>query len=1027
MLRALVAHAIRWRWLVVLACGVLVVYGAYRIANAGLDIFPEFSPKAVIVQTEVPGMTAEQVEIRVTLPLERALAGLNDLKHVRSESIEGLSIVTAVFEDGTDLFRNRQIVAERLASAQKELPARAAPVVVPLASSSATVRTIGLTAPALDPMALRDVVETALVPGLLGIPGVADVNVFGGGLRTLQIQFDPQALRRFNLSIAEILRGLRGALAPAAGLGFIENDNQRLSLVLAPDSTTPEALGELLLRPQAAAQLRLRDVAHITFDAAPPIGAASIMGSSGIVLMVIGQYGANTLTVSNAVGALLEGFRPGLSAQGVKLYPALFVPADYIETSLSHIAEHLLMGGALVAGVLLVFLFDLRAALIAAVAIPLSLMVAVLVLLAAGYNLNIMVLGGLAIALGEVVDDAIIDTENIYRRLREARQQASPPSLPALVLAASMEVRGSVVYASFIVALVFVPLLTLPGVAGRLFAPLGVTYIFAILASLLVALVVTPALCCLLLGNGRVPPGDPPLMRWLKPAYARLLAWVCARPLQVCTLTFALCGGVFSTVPGLGADFLPPLREGHYIAHTTELPGTSLRESMRVGERISAALMALPGVRSVSQWAGRAARGADTYGSHYSEYEIALAPMSGAAQASMLDQIRAVLASFPGLAFEANTFLTERVDETLSGYAAPVVVNLYGEDLGALDAKAREVAAVMHSVPGATDVQLRATARVPLVQVRQLPAEMARFGVSASELNAALGAAQRGLSLGQVAAGTRLVDALLIAAPAAREQASSLGELPLRGSGGSLVPLREVAAIEQVAGRYNVLHRNGQRLQSITCNVQGHDVGRFTATLMARLATEVTLPADMHFEVTGAAAEQAQSRRHLLVDSLLAGVAVLALVALALGSFRHVLLVLANLPFALAGGVLAVMMTGGSLSVGSLVGFVTLFGITVRNSIMLVSHYRQLVTVEGCAWDVTTAVRGATERLPSIAMTALVTALAMLPIALNSDSAGREILGPMAAIIIGGLASSAALNLLVMPALMLRFGRFERA
>ena len=1024
MLRWLVEMAIRLRALVAAASVVLVVYGAYRIAQAGLDIFPEFAPKTVIVQTEAPGMTTEQVETRVSLPLERALAGLAKLDHVRAESIAGLSIVTAVFVDDSDILRNRQFVAERLASAQATLPPSVTPVVVPLASSSATVRTIGVSSERLDALALRDLVETSIVPGLLGVPGVADVNVFGGGLRSLQVQFDVGALRRHNLSLSEFQHALRGALAPGSGLGFVEDSNQRLSITLAAVATTPEGLGEILLRDGDTGGIRVRDVAQVRYAEVPPIGAASIMGKPGIVMMVIGQYGANTLTVSNALGAVLTDFERKLAPQGVTLYPALFVPARYIENSLAHVGEHLLLGGAFVAGVLLLFLFDLRAALIAAIAIPLSLLLAVLVLLATGHNLNIMVLGGLAIALGEVVDDAIIDTENIYRRLREQQGQTARPPLAMVILAASMEVRGSVVYASFIVALVFVPLLTLSGVAGRLFAPLGVTYITAILASLLVALVVTPALCALLLREGQVPADDPPLIRRLKPRYAGALRWVCRRPGIAFSGSLAVCALTLTALPRVGTEFLPPLREGHYIVHTAGLPGTALAESIRVGTRIQEALLKLPGVRSVSQWAGRAERGADTYGSHYSEYEVALEPLDGPAQAALLAQIRAELARFPGVLFEANTFLTERVDETISGYAAPVVVNLYGDDLATLDRKALEVAAVIRQTPGATGVQLRSAASIPLVQVTPIPARMAALGVAASELNTALAAAQRGLRLGEMPVGTRLVEALLIAEPAARDTVAALGELPLRARAGQLVSLREVARVEQISGRYNVLHRNGQRLQSVTAGVQGRDVGSFSRDLAERIAAAVSFPPELHLELTGAAAEQAASRRKLLVDSSLAGLAVLGLVALALGSFRHVLLVLANLPFALLGGVLAVLLTGATLSVGSVVGFVTLFGITVRNSIMLISHYRHLVQQEGCPWNLDTAVRGATERLPSIAMTALVTALAMLPIAMYSDSAGREIMGPMAAIIIGGLGSSAILNLLVMPAVMLRFGRF---
>ena len=1019
MLRFLVAAAIRWRGLVAGGCVVLIFYGAWRLSNAGLDIFPEFSPKAVVVQTEAPGMTTEQVERLVSTPLERVLAGLVGLDHVRSESIAGLSIITAVFDEGSELLRNRALVAERLVNVRGELPAGVAPTMVPLASSSATVRTIGVTSSRLDQMALRDLVDTALVPRLMGVPGVADVNVFGGEQRSLQVQFDSLALQQRGLAVRDLESALRGALDAGGGLGFVEGPNQRLSITLAARTAQPEDIAALPLR----RGLRVGDVAAVAAGPLPRHSAASIAGTPAVLMMVIGQYGANTLTVSNDVGSALDALEPTLGAQGVVLHPRLFVPANYIETSLRNISEHLLLGGAFVVLVLLLFLFDWRAALVSALAIPLSLMVAVLVLVSLGQNLNIMVLGGLAIALGEVVDDAIIDTENIYRRLREARASGLARSLASIVLQASLEVRGSVVYASFIVALVFVPLLTLSGVAGRLFAPLGVTYILAILASLAVALLVTPALCMLLLSRGTAPAGEPPLIRWLRPRYEHLLGACCRQPLQVLGASLGLCLLAALLLPRFGSQFLPPLREGHYILHTTALPGTSLEESIRVGDRITAAVSAIPGVRSMSQWSGRAERGADTYGTHYSEYEIALESLGGKGQAEVLGRIRETVAGFPGLLFEVNTFLTERVDETISGYAAPVVVNLYGEDFAALDAKAQEIAALMRSDPDAVGVVQRAAGTVPQIRVVPDPRRLALLGVAPRDVASTLATAFQGTTFSQIVEGGRAIPAMLVANPAQRAQVDAIGSLPLRGREG-IVLLREVAAVEQIEGRYNVLHRNGRRLQTITCATRSQDVVGFNARLAARLAAEVQMPLGMQYEITGAAVEQTRSRRALLVDSLLAGVAVLGLISVALGDWRNTLLVLLNLPFALLGGVFAVLVSGGTVSIGSVVGFVTLFGITVRNSIMLLSHYRHLVQDEGCAWNARTAVRGAAERLPSIAMTALVTALAMLPIALDSDNPGREIMGPMAAIIIGGLATSAILNLLVMPSLVLRFGRF---
>jgi len=1018
MLAALVRFSVRHQGAVAGLALVLLAYGGYALGRAGLDIFPEFSPKQVIVQTEAPGLSSEQVELRVTQPIENALGGLIDLEHLRSESIQGLSVVTAVFAERADIFRVRQLVAERLSQLAPSLPAGvAAPVAVPMSSSSATVLTIGVESPSLELIRLRDLVDGTLVPRILATEGVADVNVFGGGERQLQIRPDLDRLRQLGIGLDAVLAAARGA-ARQRGLGFVAGENQRIALEADP-GTSPAALGAARL----GEGLTLADVARIEWGAAPAIGAAAIGGRPGIVMMVIGQYGANTLTVSNAVEAALAELRPLLERQGVVLHADLFRPADYIEASIRNIGEHLAVGAVFVVAILFLFLFDLRTAFISAVAIPLSLLGAVVVLIAAGVNLNIMVIGGLAIALGEVVDDAIIDTENIFRRLRENRRLPAPRPASAVVFDASMEVRGSVVYASFIVALVFVPLLTLGGVAGRLFAPLGVAYICAILVSLLVALTVTPALCGLLLGRRRPPASDPPLVRRLRGPYRALLGATTRRPLATLTGTLALCLLGLAALPMLGTRFLPELREGHYIVHTASAAGTSLEESIRIGSRLVAQLLAIPGVRSASQWAGRAERGADTFGTHYSEYEIDLEPMDGAGQQAVLDALRETLDGFPGIAYETETFLTERVNETISGYSSPVVIHLYGSDLEALDARAQRVAAILAQVPGAREIQLRAAPATPMLRIVPDPERLRHWGVERAALLEVLAAAFEGARVAQRPAGNVLRDVVVILAAEDRRDPADVAALPVTTPAG-LVRLDALARVHQGSGRYNILHRDGRRVQTVTARVSGRDLGGFMDEVRERVLAGVPFSGGDYPEFTGAAMEGAAAREQLLIHALLVGAGVLLLIYVAIGSLRHVLLVLLNLPFALLGGVLAAVATGGVVSVGSMVGFITLFGITVRNAIMLLSHYRHLVDVEGARWELGTVIRGAEERLPSILMTALVTAMALLPIAVGSDNPGREIMGPMAAIIIGGLASSTVLNLAVLPAVMHRFGRF---
>ncbi len=1030
MLSSLVRFSIHFYGIVIALAVLILLLGVYRFANAGLDIFPEFSPKQVIIQTESTGLSAEQVEILVTRPIETAISGLVGLKNVRSESIQGLSIVTAIFAENSNIYLNRHTISERLINVTSQLPQGVTPIAIPLSSSSATVLTIGLRSETVDLMALRSLVDWTIVPRLLAVTGVADVNVFGGQVQQLQIQLDPIQLQRFNISVDDIIQTATQA-GTIQGSGFIENQNQRFTLQVTGQPQTPEQFAKipLLNQPANSRPITLGEVASIHYAPEPPIGAAQIMGKQGIVMMVIGQYGANTLSVSRQVEQTLKEFAPLFQKQDIQFYEHLFRPADYIEKSLSNLSGHLSLGGLFVLVILYGFLFNVRTAFISALAIPVSMCGATLVLLAAGINLNIMVLGGLAIALGEVVDDAIIDTENIFRRLRENRLLPQPQPVAYVVYTASMEVRSSVVYASFIVALAFVPLLTLSGVVGRLFSPLAYAYILAILVSLLVALTLTPALCYVLLGNKQTDSktnDDPPLIKLLKPRYKTFLAMIARHFNMVLSVSLLLCLAAFTAFFHFDSKLLPELREGHYIVHTSSIPGTSLQESIRIGSQLTKQFMNIDGVQSVSQWAGRAERGADTYGSHYSEYEVHLNSLSGAEQQHILEQLREILNSFPGILYEANTFLTERVDETISGYTSSVVVNIYGNDLNALDSKAQAVAAILRDMPGAIDIQLRSPPAMPLLQIQLNLEQLAIMGISPAQIMNVLQTAYETHIVGKNIQDNKIYNIAVALSPELRQQPESIAQLPIRARDGSLIRLEQVAEIRHTAGRYNILHQKAQRRQTVTCNVLDRDLDDFMQELKTRVLKEIPFNVDSYPEFTGAAIEQAEARRDLIGYSLLAGAGVLMLIYIAIGSLRHALLTLINLPFALVGGIAAVELTGATLSVGSVVGFVTLFGITVRNSIMLLSHYRHLVEEQNKAWNLDTALLGAGERLPSILMTALVTALAMFPIAFNSDNPGREIMGPMAAIIIGGLASSTLLNLSLLPIVLLRYGRFNR-
>jgi CzcA family heavy metal efflux pump len=1022
---ALIRFAIRFRGVIIALSAALILYGIYALSGAQYDVFPEFAPPQVSIQTEAAGLSPEQVEILVTRPIESAINGMPGVQSLRSSSIQGLSVVTAIFGAGSDIYRNRQLVAERLAAVGSELPKGvAAPSITPLTSSASTVLIVGLTSKTRSLMEVRSAADWTVQRRILSVPGVAKVTVFGGETRSLQIQLHPERLVRFNLAIEDVARAASRATG-VRGAGFVETDTQRIVLATQGQSLTPEELGRTVVVATENGRVTLADLADIRNAPKPAIGGASILGEPGVVMMVGQQYGSNTSDVASRVEAAVESIRPGLEAQGFELHADLFRPAAFIATATGSVEFALVLGGALVVVVLFLFLFDWRTSAIASIAIPLSLLTAVLGLQALGITLNAMTLGGLAIAIGEVVDDAVIGIENVVRRLR-GQPASNGMSKARIVLDACLEVRGAVVYATFAVLLVFLPVLTLSGVAGRLFAPLGIAYILAVVASLAVALTVTPALSMALLSHRRMAERDPPLVRLSRGAYERLMRRLIDRPRLVIGATLLATIAGLSLVPFFGATFLPDLKEGHFVLHTATLPGTSVTESLRLGKLVSNAVMKIDGVRLISQHLGRAEASDDTTGTNASEFEIDLMPgLDGAAQARVERDIRAALAEFPGVQVAMRTFLTERVEETLSGYTAPVVVNLYGNDLDALDDVTKDVAAALGQVPGADEVQLQSPAGTPQLDIQIRQNQAARLGVDPVDALEAVRSAYQGETVGQTYDGNQVFDVIVMLDPASRGRVEQVRDLPLKTLDGRFVTLGDVAEIKLGIGRYQVLHQGAQRVQTVTASVAGRDLSSFVRDAKQAVAAKIKLPPGLYIEFTGAAEAQAKSRRDLALSSGVAGLGIVLLLSMITGSWRNLVLVLVNLPFAMIGGVLAVYVTGGVLSLGSMVGFVTLFGITLRNSIMMISHYEHMVGRERRAWGLATAIEGAGDRLVPILMTSLVTALGLLPLALGINEPGREIEGPMAVVILGGLFTSMALNLLVLPILALRHARFE--
>ncbi len=623
---AIIGLAIRFRGIVAALAIVLLGYGLYALGRARYDVFPEFAPPQVAIQTEAPGLTPEQVELLVTRPVETAVNGVPGVTSLRSTSIQGLSVVTAYFDPASDVYRDRQVVAEQLAVAAQRLPSTVLPpVMTPLTSSTGLVLVAGLTSSTRSLMDLRTVADWTVRLRLLAVPGVADVGVFGGNVRSIQIQVHPDRLIQYGFSLDDVLAAARRATG-VRGAGFVDTPNQRVLFQAEGQSSRAQDIASTVLLRQGAGVVTLGSVATVADAPEPPIGGASVQGKPGVVLNVAEQYGADTVTVTKAVEAAIAGLQPGLAAEGIALHADLFRPANFIDTATSNIGSSLLLGGALVVFVLALFLFDLRTAAISCTAIPLSLLAGTLVLGQLGYTLNTMTLGGLAIALGEVVDDAVIGVENAVRRLRENRRLARPRPEARVILDAAFEVRTAVVYATFAVLLVFLPIVALPGIAGRLFAPLAFAYILAVLSSLVVALTVTPALAMALLAGQGAQPRDPPVVRWTRGGYVRLLQGAARRSRLVLAAAVAFTVLGCTALPFFGGSFIPELQEGHLVVHMTMVPGTSIAESLRLGAHVTEALAKLPAVRSVAQRIGRAERGADTGGTNSSEFEVDLKP-----------------------------------------------------------------------------------------------------------------------------------------------------------------------------------------------------------------------------------------------------------------------------------------------------------------------------------------------------------------------------------------------------------------
>ena len=1018
-MRWLVDLCVRFAGTIATLTVIALALGFWAIQSAPLDVFPEFVPSVSEIQTEAPGFTAEQVEQLVTKPIENAVNGTPGLATIRSESIPGLSVITIQFADKIDLNNARTAISERLSELGSTLPAGVdTPHLPPMTSSTMDLLKIGLTSGKLSPFELRDQAEWVMKPALLAVTGVAHVIIFGGAVREIQIQPDLKRMTSYGFTLTDLSDAARAALA-LRGAGFVDLTHQRVLIQTPVPTPDVGAVRDAVLAVRGKTPITIGQVATVIEAPALRAGDALVMGRKGVLLSLASQYGANTLDTTRAVEATLAQLTPALKAQGITIYPALHRPANFIERALSSLERSLAIAAVLILVVLFLFLRDWRAALITFLAIPLSLMAAVAVLNRAGLTLNTMTLGGFAVALGVLVDDAIIGIENILRRLSENARLPEPRGRLGVIRNATLEVRGPVVYATLVVIIIFLPELFSSSVQGHFVGALALAFILAVLASLGVALTATPALVALLLRT-HTAHADQGWIQRLKQGQDRTISRAYRGLRLIMPVLAVLTIAAVVALPFLPASFMPDFREGHFVMQvTSSVPGTSLDEMMAAGERISRDVLALPYIGTVEQQIGRASLGEDTWGTHQSEFHVELKPDADVDQSEAQDALRKILSHYPGLQSEVVTFLGDRISESLTGETADVAVKVFGDDLDALDTVAQRITQSLRGTDGIADLQFKKQSGTPTLSLEVDRAALAASGLKLSDVLDAVQTNYSGLQVGQTYAGIRSVDVVLLLPQSQRNRPELLSGLMIAGPFGP-VPLSQVARVAPTESRFRVTHDGGQRYVAITFNVVGRSLQATVDDAKAKVAA-LKLPPGTYVDFTGAAAAQTASRNELLLYTAFALVLIAVILAICFNWRANSWLVLVNLPFSLIGAVAAIAITGIGLTVGTMVGLVTVFGISARNAILLLAHYEHLVEVEGAPWNAETVQQGARERLVPILMTATVTALGLLPLAIGMNQPGQEIEGPMAVTVLGGLLSSTFLNLVVLPALAERF------
>lgn len=1023
-MRWIVSTSLRLRLVIVVLMAFLMVVGSQVLKNSAFDVFPEFAPPYVEVQVEAPGLSTAEVEALVAVPIENALNGTPFSTRLRSKSVLGLASIVVHFASGTDVIKARQLVQERISRVTPQLPTVARPPVMltPLSSTSRVMK-IGVTSKTLSQMDMTTLVRWTARPRMMAVPGVANVAIWGQRDRQLQVRVNPERLFANNIKLAQVIAAVRDATALLGG-GFIDMPNQRMAVSNVPDIYNAEDLADITIKVSNGAPIRLGDLAEVKEGFPAPIGDAIINDGPGLLLIVEKQPQANTLEVTRKVEKVIEELKPGMKE--LEFDSTIFRPATFIEMSIHNLNRALFLGCILVILILFFFLKDWRTALISVLAIPISLIVAALVLHYRGGTLDTMVLAGLVLALGEVVDDAIIDVENIVRRLRLNSTLPKPEKPFKVVLLASMEVRSAVVYGSIIVALVLMPVFFLPGLSGSFFQPLALSYMLAIVASLFVALTFTPALSLMILPkrySSKEPeshgPRDTSLVHWLKVRYEKALVRTLnlRRPLRT-PLIFTVL--IFSTFPFLGEEFLPHFKEYDFLMHWVEKPGTSLEAMDRITIRASNELRAVPGVRNFGSHIGRAEVADEVVGPNFTELWISIDPEGDYDQT--VARIQEVVDGYPGLYRDLLTYLRERVKEVLTGTSASIVVRIYGSDLGTLQVKAKEVGDSLSRIAGIADLKVQPMILVPQIEVKFKPQAAAQFGLTAGDVRRTVNTIINGTKAGEIYDDQKIFDVVVWGSQNERTNIETVRNILIDIPAGGRVPLKDVADVYIAPTPNEITRESSSRRIDVTCNTKGRALGAVAKEIESTLST-ISFDKGYHPEVLGEYAERQTSQNRLNLLSLLSVIGIFLILYADFNSMRTSLIIMLSLPLALSGCILSAWLSGGILSLGSLVGFVTVLGVATRNAIMLISHYRHLESQEGELFGKPMVIRGALERMSPILMTASAAILALFPIIVSGNEPGQEIEFPMAVVITAGIVTSTLLNLFYLPVAYLHFGR----